>query len=132
MSGNIGGATGFTGVRIGGGSVAPLPVGLGSGNFQSDCSDGVAKVWESFRTFSTPVGATASGSQITFVGFPGAAVGDIVSAQVASSLSSGVGLVNAFVASANSVALVYSNSSAAAATVAPHTVLVKVERYGAY
>lgn len=132
MAGNIAGVTGFTGVRIGGGTAQALPVGVGSGTYGSDASEGIGKIWESFRTISTPVTATQNGSVVTYGTFPGAAVGDIVTAQVASSLSSGVGLVNAYVASANSIALVYSNASTAAATVAAHTVILKVERYGAF
>lgn len=129
MSGKLGGITDLTGVRVGGAEATP---GLST----SAASEGSPLIWCSFRTFSTPVSATANGSVLTTVAYPGVRAGDLVTAKVASSISSGVALVSSYVSvgagSGQTVVLVYSNSSTAAATVVAHTVLVKVERFGTF
>lgn len=122
MSGNLGGVTDLTGLRLGDGGAVP--------GVSSACSPGTGLVWMSFRTFAVPaLTLTANGSTTTAAVFPGAASGDFASAYPTSSMSSGGVLAHAFVSATNAVTLVYSNASTAALAIVAQTVGVKVDRY---
>lgn len=132
MAGNLGGVTNFTGTRTGGGEAVPAPAG-GVALTASAASEGVAQVWLSNKTFAL-VGMTliANASVTTVVPYPGAASGDLARWHATSSMSSAAGNAGAFVSSANNVTVVLSNSSTVAVVIAPQTINVVVERYGAY
>jgi hypothetical protein len=123
MSGNLGGFTDFTGIRVGGGNAIPSQI-------SSDCSPGSGQAWQSYKTFSmVALTLTANGSTTTVVNYPGAAIGDIARAHVFSSLSSGAGNGGAFVNAANQVTVVISNASTAALSIPAQTLGVIVERW---
>jgi hypothetical protein len=100
MSGNQGGFTDFTGVRVGGGNAVP-------GLTASDASAGVGQAWVSSLTYAVPaLTLTAAGSTTTVAAFPGAKAGDFARACPTSSMSSGGALASAFVSADNAVTLV--------------------------